>query len=971
MFTDLASDSAEHREATPCFRNGERVFGAPITGTWLEAQQARVRAIDPNGYVFSFDIFHDKSEKFGRSFYPVYIVSNHLSLDEKRNPINWRLLALWPILHFDQSPPLGETQKRRQRANYITALLDTLLRTEELTDAMQNGMDIGDARVWPILQLSILDHPEKCQDAKCNQLRCETAARALSRFPQIDGGSALLGAPGTGALADVGGVGLAGFGAADAVCLADFGTVGATGFGAADGVGLGLGSLELLAPPEVCAAGCAPPRRTITGAVPLRFGAASASSPAFRFAGTGALAAVGGVGLAGFGAADDVCLADFGTVGATGFGAADGVGLADFGTVGATGFGAADGVGLGLGSLELLAPPEVCAAGRLCKCSDRKNDTRGGGRTQQQGALQRLLPSDELPSLSPDSEIHDRGLLVDADFARAAGVTHDPSEPLSVVISSLGPAQPPTLRDPPGMQLGSAYGQSRAGAAALADASTSLSLSAIPAPALSCSTPASATPSPPGFAASPSAAEQPIAESAGFPVILRPASEPSLGGPSGTQLQHTTPGQEVFSLAARFPTLVVNYVGARERREEFCAAILEAKEMARGHGSAPAWRSDLVPTAGADASEEEKKRAVKDKNAFNSKVSAFKLLLDAIVLDSGALKPGGVDYPSITRCIRLLSGTTGAKKWGEEVRKSYENGADGYGEKSAARAAYEGVRGGSEEERLAAARSFRDAVLDALREEPSLSSFADAGGAPGAASSSLTPLKRGRDESVLARFLAVDPGASERSATGVADFTFADGLCSSIRATSFMPRGTHVQKKKRVATEISALLDAVKPVCVFLEECYPPVGGYKYKLMELNHALRFAVVEACEERDVPCYMVNASTWLSHIGVSYPSGAKDEAKKKLVLVGAEPKGGGERGGLLSALGLRHDSIPFDMKRHDAADAVAIGLAGLAGKRDGYKKEKHVVTIKPRLPEGSSEPPRLGSPSQLEFVELSQL
>ena len=196
MFTDLASDSAEHREATPCFRDGERVFGAPITGTWLEAQQARVRAIDPNGYVFSFDIFHDKSEKFGRSFYPVYIVSNHLSLDEKRNPINWRLVALWPILHFDQSPPLGETQKRRQRANYITALLDTLLRTEELTDAMQNGMDIGDARVWPILQLSILDHPEKCQDAKCNQLRCKTAARALSRFPQIDGGSALLGAPG-------------------------------------------------------------------------------------------------------------------------------------------------------------------------------------------------------------------------------------------------------------------------------------------------------------------------------------------------------------------------------------------------------------------------------------------------------------------------------------------------------------------------------------------------------------------------------------------------------------------------------------------------------------------------------------------------------------------------------------------------------------------------------------------------------
>ena len=95
------------------------------------------------------------------------------------------------------------------------------------------------------------------------------------------------------------------------------------------------------------------------------------------------------------------------------------------------------------------------------------------------------------------------------------------------------------------------------------------------------------------------------------------------------------------------------------------------------------------------------------------------------------------------------------------------------------------------------------------------------------------------------------------------------------------------------------------------------------------------------------------------------------KKKLVLVGAEPKGGGERGGLLSALGLPHDSIPFDMKRHDAADAVAIGLAGLAGKRDGYKKETHLATIKPRLPAGSSEPPRLDSPSHLEFVELSKL
>ena len=76
-------------------------------------------------------------------------------------------------------------------------------------------------------------------------------------------------------------------------------------------------------------------------------------------------------------------------------------------------------------------------------------------------------------------------------------------------------------------------------------------------------------------------------------------------------------------------------------------------------------------------------------------------------------------------------------------------------------------------------------------------------------------------------------------------------------------------------------------------------------------------------------------------------------------------------LLSALGLSHDSIPFVMKRHDAADAVAIGLAGLAGKRDGYSKEKHLATIKPRLPAGSSAPPRLGSPSHLEFVELSKL
>ena len=157
-----------------------------------------------------------------------------------------------------------------------------------------------------------------------------------------------------------------------------------------------------------------------------------------------------------------------------------------------------------------------------------------------------------------------------------------------------------------------------------------------------------------------------------------------------------------------------------------------------------------------------------------------------------------------------------------------------------------------------------------------------------------------------------------------------------------------------------------------------------YQQMQLNMALRFAVVKACAKKDVPCYMVhsphsptapnppshsrrhshphpsppqvNMSTWQSHIGGSIPRGTKDGAKKKLVF----PR-------LLSALGLSHDSIPFDMKRHDAADAVAIGLAGLAGKRDGYSKENHRDTIQPRLPAGSSAPPRLGSPSHLEFVE----
>ena len=76
-----------------------------------------------------------------------------------------------------------------------------------------------------------------------------------------------------------------------------------------------------------------------------------------------------------------------------------------------------------------------------------------------------------------------------------------------------------------------------------------------------------------------------------------------------------------------------------------------------------------------------------------------------------------------------------------------------------------------------------------------------------------------------------------------------------------MPRGTHVQKKKRVATEISTLLDAVKPDGVFLEEYYPSVSAYQlnatYQQRQLNMALRFAVVELCEERDVPCYMVHS------------------------------------------------------------------------------------------------------------------
>lgn len=180
MYTDVASDAPDHRLAEQVWRDGERVFGAPWTALYMEQQQAEVRLREPEGRIISWSLFHDKSNKFGRDFYPVFAVCNHLSLEEKRKPANWVLVAIWPILHFEESPPIGETQRRRQRAHYLQAVLDALLLQPALATAMKDGMHIayppgstGPAhKVWPRLQTSILDHPEKCADAKCKSNRC-------------------------------------------------------------------------------------------------------------------------------------------------------------------------------------------------------------------------------------------------------------------------------------------------------------------------------------------------------------------------------------------------------------------------------------------------------------------------------------------------------------------------------------------------------------------------------------------------------------------------------------------------------------------------------------------------------------------------------------------------------------------------------------------------------------------------------
>jgi len=106
MYTDVASDAPDHRLAEQVWRDGERVFGAPWTALYMEQQQAEVRLREPEGRIISWSLFHDKSNKFGRDFYPVFAVCNHLSLEEKRKPANWVLVAIWPILHSPLTPPL-------------------------------------------------------------------------------------------------------------------------------------------------------------------------------------------------------------------------------------------------------------------------------------------------------------------------------------------------------------------------------------------------------------------------------------------------------------------------------------------------------------------------------------------------------------------------------------------------------------------------------------------------------------------------------------------------------------------------------------------------------------------------------------------------------------------------------------------------------------------------------------------------
>ena len=264
----------------------------------------------------------------------------------------------------------------------------------------------------------------------------------------------------------------------------------------------------------------------------------------------------------------------------------------------------------------------------------------------------------------------------------------------------------------------------------------------------------------------------------------------------------------------------------------------------------------------------------------------------------------GFDLANVPVVLRACENLKSLRQW----REGFQN-KDGWTENK--RLAYGIIHG----ERW---REFRTAVLAGVEE----SAAAGLAAASLPSASGAVPLEeeegeegrrtRQRIGSLRKRVLALDPAKSY----GWCIFEYVDDTCERITAGSFLVTGDVGQCLYEARRHLTPLMQGVD-LC-FIESWIARSTREEDK-NELNHGFRTLAKELAYGAGVKWHKVNCSSWRKHIGVKVEKEMTQIQRKELYL----PR-------VWRTLERSEQPPAFDRRKHDAVDAIAVGLCGLAGK-----------------------------------------
>ena len=161
-------------------QTGERRYSSVLNS---KAFERAWRAMPAGATPYSLLVFMDKTEEesTNRSYYPVLIVSNHLSPAERRKRANWHVVALLPVLKFASTAIQRSAQATRQRKALLLECYSVLFGS--WTTVMTEGLDLTDASgrthvVYPFVGCLLADNMEIYSIAQVVSLRCACCWKA-------------------------------------------------------------------------------------------------------------------------------------------------------------------------------------------------------------------------------------------------------------------------------------------------------------------------------------------------------------------------------------------------------------------------------------------------------------------------------------------------------------------------------------------------------------------------------------------------------------------------------------------------------------------------------------------------------------------------------------------------------------------------------------------------------------------------